>query len=154
MQMTATKAEDLGELIRDARDEMGLNQEEAARRAGLAYRTYGAYERAEIKHPAHDKVQAIAKALHIDELLSEEEGGKTTPWSEMKHGDPELPRIADEMGHPAKREEPSGEKEGLQEMGRHIAYELRDHTGDVQLRVEMVIWAGETKRETAGVRRG
>ena len=68
MQDTAVDKNRISDLIKAAREREGLNQQDAAAKAGMKYRTYGAYERGEIDNPAMEKVQAIASALHIEEL--------------------------------------------------------------------------------------
>lgn len=59
----------LASRIRAARLRLGLNQDEAAQRTGLKFRTYGAYERGEIQSPSLENVQSIAHGLEAPELL-------------------------------------------------------------------------------------
>jgi phage repressor protein C with HTH and peptisase S24 domain len=84
MQDIAHTPEEIGQKIKAAREEVGLNQREAAAKSGLTYRTYGAYERAEIENPTLEKVQDIARTLSIPELIPGQGDGRQGKPPEMK----------------------------------------------------------------------
>lgn len=53
----------IGERIRDRRKEMGMTQEDAARRAGALLNTFARLERGEVRDPHISTLRGLAEAL-------------------------------------------------------------------------------------------
>jgi transcriptional regulator with XRE-family HTH domain len=95
----------LAQLLRDAREDLGLNVTEVARRAGVSQPWLSKVEAGTIVTPGEDRLKKLAHALEIDPLELLESSGRLTAeqqlmmqrrpsFAEFVHSDPRLDRQA------------------------------------------------------------
>jgi transcriptional regulator with XRE-family HTH domain len=75
----------VGERIRTARKDVGLSQEEVARRAGLSLKGMGEIERGDIEDPHISSLAKIARALGVplEDLIMKEEEDPLLVWARV-----------------------------------------------------------------------
>lgn len=94
----------LASTLLDARERLGLNVTEAARRAGVSQSWLSKVESGTIKTPGPDRLRRVAHALELDPLELLEASGRLSAeqqlmmqsrpsFSEFVHSDPRLDRI-------------------------------------------------------------
>lgn len=131
-------SQDLASTIAEARRRKGWTQKQAAKRSGLPFRTYWAYEKGEIEGPSLEKAQAIAAALGFSLAAvavahSEPDAARAAARLENGHADEPIPPL-DLSGVP---DTPLGEPVGQGEAGgaarRYLVVVLEHGAGEIHI---------------------
>lgn len=112
--MNSTSVAQLGDFLRDRREELGLSAREVGRRSGVNYQTVIRIENGEFERPGADKLKAIAQALDIT---------MTTVWDILGYSDVGLPEPMPYLRAKFRDLKPTN----LDALSRDVAEVLRQH---------------------------